>query len=124
MADADREVDAWTGRVVSLPRVFTQQCSDCVGRPGNLMRLAPRRLRDLVESNLSTGTALMCHQTTHGQHPEIGETVCRWWWDSYGDRTNSIVVMGRMAAALGLGGDGFEHVAPPKPGPTHSRRVE
>lgn len=96
-----------------LPQVFDQQCSTCVGRPGNLMRLEPGRLKDLVESNLSTGSALICHLTTHGERPEIGQTVCRWWFDTYGDRTNSIIIMGRVWAELGGDGDGFERVPLP-----------
>lgn len=74
------------------------------------MRLAPGRLADIVRTNLATGSALICHKTTYGQHPEIGETVCAGWFESYGDRTTSIVIMGRIA---GDGTDGFEHIPPP-----------
>lgn len=97
-----------------LPRVFSRECDTCVFRPGNRMRLEPGRLGDIIRTNLSRGTALICHQTTYEQHPEIGETVCRGWWDRFRHRTRSIILMGRLVRSMGLDGDGFERVDPPR----------
>jgi hypothetical protein len=96
---------------VSGVRVFAAKCGTCVFHPGNRMALAPGRLADLIESNRATGTALICHKTTHGTHPEIGETVCRGWFDAYGDVTDSLVIVQRLAELRGA--EPFEFVDPP-----------
>lgn len=96
-----------------MPQVFARQCSTCVFRPGNPMHLRPGRLADLVRTNLAAGAALICHKTTHGAHPEIGETVCAGWFERYGGRTTSIQVMGRLAQLRGEAGDGFVRIEPP-----------
>jgi hypothetical protein len=77
------------------------------------MHLRDGRLRDLVEHNLREGAALICHKTTYGQLPDLGEVVCAGWFKRYGERTNVIRVMARLAALNGEDGDGFEHVPPP-----------
>lgn len=76
------------------PGVFREMCSTCVFRPGNKMKLAPGRLKDIVKSNLETGTLLICHKTTYGQHTE--EVVCRGFYDRYGPQTNVYRVMHRL----------------------------
>ena len=93
---------------MTRPRVFSERCSTCVFHPGNRMSLAPGRLKDLIDSNVAGGAALICHQTTYGQHPEIGETVCRGFYDAVGEGTNVIRVMNRLG--------GFEEVDPPGEG--------
>lgn len=65
-------------------RVQTEQCSTCVFHPGNLMQLAPGRLKDLIETN-ERGGWLTCHQTL----PEVTgrydtPAVCKGWERSYG----------------------------------------
>lgn len=83
--------------------VLSEKCRTCVFRPGNLMHLAPGRLRRLVESNLAAGALLTCHDTLpYGPHPEAGEAVCRGFWDRYRERTNVWRVMERLSAALGI----------------------
>jgi hypothetical protein len=77
--------------------VLSQMCATCVGRPGNLMKLGPGRLREVVEGNLEEGVALPCHSTTYEQDPR-GESLCRWFVDTYGDR----VYLLRLAAAMGI----------------------
>jgi hypothetical protein len=95
-----------------LPKVFDEQCSSCIFRPGNPMRLREGRLREVVEANLREGAALICHQTTYEQRPELGEVVCAGWFTRYGSRTNVIQIMARLAALRGEDGDGFERVSP------------
>lgn len=98
---------------MTRPRVFSEKCKTCVFRPGNPMQLAPGRLHELVERNLDAGAALICHTTTYGQRPELGEVVCAGWFERYGHRTSSIRVVSRLAALCGEDGDGFERVTPP-----------
>lgn len=70
------------------PQALAAQCSTCVFRPGNQMRLQSGRLRDLVETNRATGAALTCHQTlSYGAHPEVGQSACRGFLDAYPDVT-------------------------------------
>lgn len=79
------------------------------------MRLHPGRLADIVAHNLAHGAALICHKTLpYGDSPEIGETVCRGWFDSYGDRTGSLQVVERLAALRGV--EPFAFVNPPGEG--------
>lgn len=68
-----------TGR----PQVFTARCHTCVFRPGNRMHLAPGRLKRLIEDHRAEGSLLICHETLYGQHPELGETMCRGFFDAY-----------------------------------------
>jgi len=65
------------------------------------MNLPVGRLAELVEANLAMGTTLVCHLTTYGQRPELGEVLCRGFVDAHGDRTGSIQVLRRLAAAFG-----------------------
>lgn len=95
---------------MTRPAVWAERCGTCVFRPGNPMALGPGRLAELVAHNRAHGAALICHTTTHGQADR--EVVCRGWWDAYPD-TPSIVVVQRLAAALGLDGDGFDHLPLP-----------
>ena len=82
---------------MSRPQLFRDKCSSCVFRPDNLMQLADGRLADLIASNRATGSMLICHQTILGSHPEIGETMCRGFWDAYADSSNLVRVMVRIA---------------------------
>lgn len=98
----DSLIDPVTGR----PRVLSEMCSDCVFRPGNLMNLKPGRLKDLIESNCGPDAqGLHCHQTTYGQNPETGLSLCRGFFDRFGHLANFIRVCHRIG--------GFTEVAPP-----------
>jgi hypothetical protein len=78
------------------PRVLSKQCSDCIGRPGNLMRLRPGRVRDMVEGGVNGG-GITCHQTlSYGIHPEFGGAACRWFYDRYGHLCNLYRIYGRI----------------------------
>lgn len=77
--------------------LLREQCGSCVFRPGNPMHLRPGRLRDLVAENHRRGTALICHETlSFGDHPEVGEALCRGFYDRYGPEINYIRVIERL----------------------------
>jgi hypothetical protein len=62
--------------------VVAEKCATCVFRPGNLMHLAPGRVKDLVDDNLDADAALVCHKTLpYGDRSEVGEAICRGFWD-------------------------------------------
>jgi len=80
------------------PRVRAEQCSTCIGRPGNLMKLRPGRVRRMVQDALNGGSVIVCHQTlSYGGHPELGgPAVCRWFYDTYGHLSNVCRVYERL----------------------------
>ena len=84
-------------------RLLAAQCSTCVGRPGNLMRLNPGRLRDLVSEAKAADGYIVCHQTLPGAPPGVRPAICRWFYDRYG--TAALQIAGRMF--------GFTEVPPP-----------
>ena len=89
---------------------MAEMCSSCVFRPGNLMKLEPGRLQELAKKNLDAGCALICHKTlSYGEHPEIGEAVCRGFYDAYGEECDVIRVINRIG--------GFQEVELPPDGP-------
>jgi hypothetical protein len=96
-------LDPVTGKL----RLLSEQCSTCVGRPGNLMDLCSGRLKYLVDKNVqSDGMGLVCHQTLgYGAGTGPGYALCRWFHDAFGDQCNGIRVMQRLG--------GFTEVPPP-----------
>jgi hypothetical protein len=100
--------DSIIDRETGLCRLLSEQCSTCIGRPGDLMHLRPGRLKTLIAQNTGDGTmGLVCHQTLeYGDHPDFGNALCRWFYDTYGHLTNGIRVMERIG--------GFTEVDPPK----------
>lgn len=93
--------------VNGVPRLLSRQCSTCIGRPGNPMRLQPGRLQAMVFSALQQGSqGIICHQTlSYGAHPEFGGALCRWFYDTYGPRNNFIRNIERFGE--------FKEVSPP-----------
>lgn len=90
------------------PRVLSGQCSDCIGRPGNLMQLRPGRVREMVEGGVNGG-GIICHQTlSYAGHPEFEDAgaACRWFYDTYGHLCNLYRIYGRIG--------GFTEVDPPQ----------
>lgn len=87
---------------------MAERCPTCIFRPGNRMHLREGRLAEVVAANRRTSTALICHLTTFGAAPELGEVVCRGYFDAYGEETASISVILRL-----FGPDAFEEVPPP-----------
>lgn len=90
-------------------QLMSEKCDTCIFRPGNPMRLQPGRLQDVIRANQEAQTLLTCHKTTYGQHPEIGESYCRGYYDSYGERALAT----RLARTMGLR---FTEVDPPEEG--------
>lgn len=83
------------------PRVLAEQCSTCIGRPGNLMDLRPGRVRQMVRDGCAGG-GIACHQTlSHGGHPEFGgPAACRWFYDHYGHLCNLFRIWGRLGGFI------------------------
>lgn len=89
------------------PRVLSEQCSTCIGRPGNLMDLRPGRVRQMVRDGVNSGGGIVCHQTlSYGDHPDFGPAACRWFYDTYGRLCNLYRIYGRLG--------GFTEVDPPR----------
>jgi hypothetical protein len=78
----------------AAPAVYSRRCSTCVFRPGNALQLRPGRLADVVEQHRETGTALVCHETTHGA--ASAEVLCRGFYDRYGADAGSVQVLYRL----------------------------
>lgn len=93
---------------MTKPQVFSEKCDTCIFHPGNRMHLEPGRLADVVKQNSATGSMLICHKTTYGQHPEIGETMCRGYFDAYAATSAVPQIMERM-----FGPDWYDEVPPP-----------
>lgn len=75
--------DTWD-RDLGGVRLLSRQCSTCIYRPGNLMRLRPGRLKDITEENRRAQSYLVCHQTLRdGAAPSAGEAVCRGFYDRF-----------------------------------------
>lgn len=89
------------------PRVLSEQCSTCIGRPGNLMHLREGRLKNMVNEALREGRqGIICHQTlSYGDNPDFGGALCRWFYDHFGPQNNFIRIMWRLG--------GFDEVPPP-----------
>ena len=61
------------------------------------MHLQPGHLADIINRNLAVGAALICHQTlSYGAHPEVGQAVCRGFYDAYGEDVAVIQVVNRL----------------------------
>src|SRR3984957_7091712 len=89
------------------PRVLTEQCSTCIGRPGNLMHLQAGRVKTMVNAGLEEGSqGIICHQTlSYGEH-DTGGALCRWFYDTYGPQNNFIRCIERIG--------GFTEIEPPE----------
>jgi hypothetical protein len=72
--------------------VCEKQCTTCIFRPGNLMRLAPGRVENMVKNAIVEQSAIICHDTLDGDN-----AVCRGFFDRHKHDT----VLG-MAERLGV----------------------
>lgn len=89
------------------PRLLSEQCSTCIGRPGNKMDLRPGRVRQMVQACIQGGDGVACHQTLpYGGHPDFAPAYCRWIYDHYGDQINYFRIIMRLG--------GFTEVDPPQ----------
>jgi hypothetical protein len=82
-------------------RVLSEPCSTCIGRPGNLMKLKPGRVKGMVQGAVNSGGGIICHQTLpYGDHPDFGGALCRWFYDHYGHLSNGIRIMERLGGLV------------------------
>lgn len=58
--------------------VLAERCGTCIFRPGNLMRLRPGRVSQMVAYARDADTAITCHETMH----TVAPAVCRGFWDT------------------------------------------
>jgi hypothetical protein len=90
------------------PRLLSEKCQTCIFRPGNLMRLRPGRVRQMVRQTLDAGATITCHETLpYGQYPDYDKAVCRGFYDAHGQRSNLVRIVERLG--------GFDEVPPPTP---------
>jgi hypothetical protein len=61
--------------------VLAEQCSSCVFRPGNLMRLVPGRLAGMVRDAVRDDSCIPCHETIYDD--TIRPAVCRGFFDRH-----------------------------------------
>ena len=88
------------------PKLLSEQCETCIGHPGNVMDLRPGRVQGMVNEGIN-GRGITCHSTlSYGQHPEAGESMCRWFYDKFGPRCNYVRIMERLG--------GFDEVTLPR----------
>lgn len=88
------------------PRLLTEQCATCIGRPGNITGLRPGRRKEVINGNRD-GLGLICHETLD-YDPETGQpgrqlAFCRWFFDH--------VTSNYQRICMRLGG--FTEVPPP-----------
>lgn len=70
-----------------LPRLLSEKCGTCVFRPDSPFDPATRQR--VIRANLATGSLLTCHDTLpYGEHPDVGEALCRGFWDAHGHRSH------------------------------------
>lgn len=74
--------------------VMPEKCSTCIFRPGNLMRLQPGRVKEMVDGALANQSVIPCHKTIYGEREQ--EAVCRGFYDAHGSRVPAL----RLAAAM------------------------
>ncbi len=73
--------------------VLTRKCDTCIFRPGNLMRLQPGRVDDMVNHCIENDTVIPCHSTLDGPR-----SICRGLYDVHRD---DITVM-QLAERIGV----------------------
>ncbi|TYC73809.1 hypothetical protein [Streptomyces sp. CB01881] len=102
--------DPATGEV----RVLADLCGTCIYRPGNLMHLAPGRLRQLAQEALARRGHIVCHSTLPALAPPGTKgAICRGFANAHG----SAIFALRMAPLIGR----LVEVPPP---PTHDSTPE
>lgn len=78
------------------PAVAADLCRTCVFHPGNPLQLRPGRLAEVLDHNRDAGTMLVCHVTTYGQRPDLGEVLCRGYWNTHGAGAGVVQVWHRL----------------------------
>ncbi|MET8837544.1 hypothetical protein ABZV78_27025 [Micromonospora sp. NPDC004540] len=101
--DADAEISVGDP-VLGKSRLLSRQCDTCIFNRGNLMHLAPGRLRDLVTEARQRESFIVCHDTLpQYRHPQAKPAICRGFADRY--RTQALQLIERLF--------GFVEVDPP-----------
>lgn len=77
--------------------VLREQCATCIFLPGNLMHLAPGRLKDVVQGNLDAASALVCHKTIY-EDGYTQQAICKGFFEAYKDKSPTLV----LAVELGV----------------------
>jgi len=106
--EEEEEADAITARDIlgpDGPRVCADKCSTCIFRPGNLMKLRPGRVRQMVRDSLNGGGFITCHATLPSTAGRGRAAVCRGFFDSYGHLSNILRIYSRLGE--------FDYVTPP-----------
>ncbi|MFY1674028.1 HAD domain-containing protein [Plantactinospora sp. WMMB334] len=105
--DASHEEDGDLGvgdPLLRKSRLLSRLCSTCIFHPGNLMRLSPNRLRDLVVKARRDESFIVCHKTLpYSGNPGGKPAICRGFADRYS--TQALQVIERLF--------GFVEVDPP-----------
>ncbi|MFJ3793614.1 hypothetical protein [Kitasatospora sp. NPDC090091] len=79
-------------------RVLADLCGTCIYRPGNLMNLAPGRVRQLAHEALAHNGHIVCHSTLPALAPPGTKgAICRGFANAHG---NAIFAL-RIGAAFG-----------------------
>ena len=92
-------------------RLMARKCHDCIFRGGDLMRLGPRRLAEIIDQATNSGGFIVCHNSLpYGPHPDVPPAICRGFHDAYD--TQALQVARRLW--------GFVEVDPPQPEPRTS----
>lgn len=71
--------------------VCNTMCKTCIFRPGNLMRLEPGRVEQMVADATREESCIPCHNTLDGQ-----QAICRGFYDRHA------TVPVRLAQLMGL----------------------
>jgi hypothetical protein len=85
------------GRIVNGPWrdgalwVLNRKCDTCVFRPGNLMKLHPDRVDQMVEDCIVNNTVIPCHETLDGPR-----SICRGLFDVHYDDIGILQVADRL----------------------------
>lgn len=58
--------------------VCASMCSTCIFRPGNLMRLEPGRVAEMVREAVAADSTIICHSTLDGPN-----AACRGFFDRH-----------------------------------------
>lgn len=90
--------------ILRKSRVLSRQCDTCIFHPGNRMRLAEGRLRQLVAETRSRESFIICHDTLpYHRSPGVKPAICRGFFGRY--FTQALQIIGRLF--------GFIEVDPP-----------
>jgi hypothetical protein len=78
--------------ILGKSRLLSEQCSTCIFRAGNLMRLSDGRLHELVTQTRARESFIVCHDTLPGyHHPDALPAICRGFFDRYSTQALQII---------------------------------